>query len=38
MDLYKKGWISADEAYAKCNDKKMFRPFLKAPPVDFTEA
>lgn len=38
MDLYKKGWISADEAYAKANDKKQFRPLLKAPPSDFTEA
>jgi len=38
MDLFKKGWVSADEAYAKCNDKKMFRPFLKAPTTDFTEA
>jgi twitching motility protein PilT len=38
MDLYKKGWISADEAYAKSNDKSKFRPLLKAPPVDFTEA
>jgi twitching motility protein PilT len=38
MDLFKKGWISADEAYAKSEDKKMFRPFLKAPPSDFTEA
>jgi twitching motility protein PilT len=38
MDLYNKGWISADEAYAKSNDKSKFRPLLKAPPVDFTEA
>jgi twitching motility protein PilT len=38
MDLYKKGWISADEAYAKANDKKQFRPLLKVPPSDFTEA
>ena len=37
MDLYKKGWISPDEAYAKCNDKSRFRPFLKKPPTDFTE-
>ena len=37
MDLYKKGWISSDEAYAKANDKAQFRPLLKAPPADFTE-
>ncbi len=37
MDLFKKGWISADEAYAKANDKNQFRPLLKAPPADFTE-
>lgn len=38
MNLLKKGWISADEAYTKCNDKKIFRPMLKRPPTDFTEA
>lgn len=38
MDLYQKGWISADEGYAKANDKARFRPFIKAPPADFTEA
>jgi twitching motility protein PilT len=38
MDLYQKGWISADESYAKANDKSRFRPFIKAPPADFTEA
>lgn len=37
MDLYKHGWISADEAYSKCNDKATFRPLLKHPPADFTE-
>ena len=37
MELYKKGWISADEAYAKANDKAQFRPLLKTPPADFTE-
>lgn len=37
MDLYKKGWISSDEAYAKANDKAQFRPLLRAPPADFTE-
>jgi twitching motility protein PilT len=38
MGLYKKGWISADEAYSKANNKGIFRPFLKKPPTDFTEA
>ncbi|MBF0226183.1 MAG: type IV pilus twitching motility protein PilT [Desulfobacterales bacterium] len=38
MDLYQKGKISAEESYAKSNDKAKFRPFLKTPPSDFTEA
>jgi len=38
MELYTKGMISPDEAYAKANDKAKFRPFLKKPPTDFTEA
>lgn len=38
MELYKKHWISAEEAYAKANNKGVFRPFLKTPPSDFTEA
>jgi len=38
MDLYQKGWIGPDEAYMKSNDKARFRPFIKAPPADFTEA
>lgn len=38
MDLYTKGWIGGDEAYAKSNDKGRFRPLLKTPPADFTEA
>ena len=37
-ELLNKRWISADEAYMKANDKKRFRPFLKHPPTDFTEA
>lgn len=37
-DLLAWGWISADEAYAKANDKARFRPYLKTPPADFTEA
>ncbi len=38
MQLYKKKWISPDEAYVKANNKAMFRPFIKHPPADFTEA
>lgn len=38
MDLYNKGWIAADDAYAKANDKARFRPLLKSPPADFTDA
>jgi twitching motility protein PilT len=38
MELLNKGWISADEAYAKSNDKSKFRPLLKTPPADFTDA
>jgi twitching motility protein PilT len=38
MDLYNKGRITADDAYTKANDKSRFRPLLKTPPTDFTEA
>lgn len=38
MNLFSKGMISAEEAYAKANDKGRFRPLLNAPPPDFTEA
>ncbi len=38
MDLLNRGLISADEAYAKSNDKGKFRALLKTPPRDFTEA
>jgi twitching motility protein PilT len=38
MDLFKRGTISAEDAYAKSNDKARFRPLLKGSPVDFTEA
>jgi len=38
MQLLEKGWIDPDEAYAKSNDKARFRPLLKNPPADFTEA
>jgi twitching motility protein PilT len=37
MDLLNNGWINADDAYAKANDKGKFMPFLKNPPTDFTE-
>ena len=38
MEMCTKGMISPDEAYAKANDKAKFRPLLKKPPTDFTEA
>ena len=38
MGLYEKGWISADDAYLKANDKGKFRNLIKNPPADFTEA
>lgn len=38
MELVEKGRISTDEAYAKANEKARFRPLLKNPPTDFTEA
>jgi twitching motility protein PilT len=38
MDLYSRGWISSEDAYMKANDKTRFRPLLKYPPTDFTEA
>jgi twitching motility protein PilT len=38
MELFKRGIISADDAYAKSNDKARFRPLLKGAPADFTEA
>jgi twitching motility protein PilT len=38
MDIYNRGWVSGDEAYIKANDKTRFRPLLKHPPTDFTEA
>lgn len=37
MDLYDKGRISPDEAYAKANEKSRFRPLIKGAPADFTE-
>ncbi|MFW5637333.1 MAG: type IV pilus twitching motility protein PilT [Thermodesulfobacteriota bacterium] len=38
MELMEKGKISSDEAYMKSNEKSRFRPFLKNPPTDFTDA
>jgi twitching motility protein PilT len=38
MDLLNRSIISAEDAYNKSNEKSKFRPFLKTPPVDFTEA
>jgi twitching motility protein PilT len=38
MDLYNKGYVSADDCYLKANEKQRFRPLLNAPPADFTEA
>jgi len=38
FELVNKGWIDPDEAYAKANDKTRFRPMLKNPPSDFTDA
>jgi len=37
MGLLKAGIISGDEAYMKCVDKEKFKPYISAPPVDFTE-
>jgi twitching motility protein PilT len=38
MDHLEANRISADDAYNKANDKAKFRPFLKNPPSDFTDA
>ena len=38
MELFRRGMISAEEAYAKSNEKGRFRPLLNSPPADFTEA
>lgn len=38
MEHLKAKRISPDDAYAKCNNKDIFRPFLKNPPTDFTDA
>lgn len=34
-DLLDRGWISVEEAYDKCIDKKRFVGMLKEPPDDF---
>jgi len=38
FDLCNRGWIGVEDAYLKANDKTRFRPLLKSPPSDFTEA
>ncbi|MFC1811162.1 type IV pilus twitching motility protein PilT [Thermodesulfobacteriota bacterium] len=38
MELYQQGKISIDDAYSKANEKQKFRPLLRTPPTDFTEA
>jgi twitching motility protein PilT len=38
MGYLQKKWISSDDAYLKSDDKAKFLPFLKKPPVDFTES
>jgi twitching motility protein PilT len=38
MELFKRGNIGAEDAYAKSNEKARFRPLLRGNPVDFTEA
>ncbi len=38
MELLEKGLIYAEEAYQKANEKARFRPLLKEPPEDFTDA
>ncbi len=37
LELLNKQIIDPDDAYSKCQDKSKFRPFIKNPPVDFTE-
>ena len=38
MELYNKGWIRSEDAYAKAYDKAKFRALLTGAPVDFTDA
>ena len=37
-ELLSKNYISPDDAYMKANDKARFRPMLRNPPTDFTDA
>ncbi len=37
LEHLEKKRISPDDAYNRANDKAKFRPYLKNPPVDFTE-
>jgi len=38
MEHLNAGRISPDDAYMKSNEKGRFRPFLRNPPTDFTDA
>jgi len=38
MDLYNRGWISAEDGYTKAYDKGKFRALLSGTPLDFTDA
>ncbi len=38
MELYNKGWIRSEDAYAKAYDKAKFRALLSGAPIDFTDA
>jgi twitching motility protein PilT len=38
LELLLKRQVTAEEAYAKCNDKSKFIQYLKHHPLDFTEA
>lgn len=38
MELFNKGWVSADEAYTKAYDKGKFRALISGVPSDFTDA
>ncbi len=38
MDLLNQGKIDPDDAYSKAFEKARFRPMLRKPPTDFTEA
>lgn len=37
MNLLQKRWISGEDAYTHCIEKRNFVKFLKKPPVDFTD-